>query len=165
MPIGHAIRGRGEIGVVVLHGWFGDHTLWEPTFPILDENRFTYAFVDYRGYGSSRELNGPNTIAQIVEDTLELADHLDWPSFAVVGHSMGAFALQRIAVDHPERIWGGVCVAPVPATAVKLDDERLELFEAAADDDAARRRIVDFSTGKRLSPVWVDHIVRLSREV
>ena len=49
MTLGHEIRGHGPQRVMVLHGWFGDHHAWAPTYALLDEQAFTYAFPDYHG--------------------------------------------------------------------------------------------------------------------
>ena len=50
MTIGHTIIGSGSQGVLVLPGWMGDYTVFNPMLPYLDTGSFTYAFVDYRGY-------------------------------------------------------------------------------------------------------------------
>jgi pimeloyl-ACP methyl ester carboxylesterase len=93
--IGHELIGRGPTRVVVLHGWLGDHAIWAPTYPFLDRDAFTYAFVDYRGYGASRALAGAHTMQEIAADAIALADHLGWRDFAAVGHSMGGMASRR----------------------------------------------------------------------
>ena len=40
--VAHDIKGTGDHHVVVLHGWFGDHQVWQPTYPLLDLQHFTY---------------------------------------------------------------------------------------------------------------------------
>ena len=42
-----------------------------------------------RGYGLSKEMEGPFDIATVAEDAADLVDHLNWDTFAVIGHSMG----------------------------------------------------------------------------
>jgi len=46
MIIGHTIYGSGKEGVIVLHGWLGDYTVFEPMLPYLDTDTFTSAFMD-----------------------------------------------------------------------------------------------------------------------
>src|ERR1700694_2447519 len=106
MAIGHEVIGEGARKVLVLHGWFGDHTVWSPTYPFLDRTGFSYAFLDYRGYGSSRSAKGEHTMKEISADALALADHLGWQSFSVVGHSMGGMAGSRRRGDAPGRVRG-----------------------------------------------------------
>jgi pimeloyl-ACP methyl ester carboxylesterase len=164
MVIGHRMIGSGKQGVVVLHGWFGDHTVFADMFPYLDTETFSYAFVDYRGYGLSRGIKGDYSMAEIAADALGLADHLGWQRFHLVGHSMGGMAVQRVAVDAPGRVRSAVCLTAVPAAGVPLDDAGQELFYGAADSDEKRAGIIGFSTGGRLSPSWVQWMVRRSHE-
>src|SRR5258708_9793458 len=101
--IGHFIHGQGPEGGLVVHGWFGDWRVFEPMLPALDESRFTFAFMDYRGYGMSKTQGGPFNIATIASDAAALADYLKWETFNLVGHSMGGKAALRLAADHPRR--------------------------------------------------------------
>ena len=87
MTIGHEVVGAGAKKVLVLHGWFGDHTVWAPTYPFLDTKQFTYAFVDYRGYGTSRGMAGEHTMKEIAADAIALADKLGWQSFSAVSYT------------------------------------------------------------------------------
>lgn len=164
MTIGHRIYGSGKSGVIVLHGWFGDHTVFDPVTPYLDSETFTYAFMDYRGYGLSRNIEGEHTMQEIASDALELADHLGWQQFHMIGHSMGGMAMMRVATDASDRVKSGVALAPVPPSGVPLDDDGQALFGGAADKDENRRMILDFTTGGRLSGQWLDWRVRCSRE-
>ena len=157
--IGHEIIGSGPNRVIVLHGWFGDHGVWSQTYPMLDKSQFTYAFVDYRGYGSSRAISGPHTMAQISKDTIELADGLGWKKFSLVGHSMGGMAAQRVAIDAPDRVESLVAVTPVPATGVPLPTEVLAVFEAAATNDQAAAGVIETSLGNRLSPAFTQMVL------
>jgi pimeloyl-ACP methyl ester carboxylesterase len=164
MTIGHELKGSGPEGVIVLHGWFGDHTAFAPMFPYLDSDTFTYAFLDYRGYGASRDMDGEHTMSEIASDAIELADHLGWKRFHVVGHSMGGMAMQRTAIDANGRVKCGVAITPVPASGVPLDEDGQALFGGAPDNDENRRAIIDFTTGGRNSGIWLDYKVARSRE-
>jgi esterase len=143
--------GQGPKHVFVLHGWFGDHGVWESVYPMLDTQRFSYVFVDYRGYGASGALDGPYSMARISTDVRDIAAHLGWSRYALVGHSMGGMAVQRVAIDAPQAVTAVVGVTPVPASGVPLPPEVLALFESAAHDDAAAAGVVEASLGHRLS--------------
>ncbi|MDB5945163.1 MAG: alpha/beta hydrolase [Ramlibacter sp.] len=162
--IAHQLVGTGPSPVLVLHGWFGDHGIWKPTYDLLDTGRFSYAFVDYRGYGASRHESGPHTMAQISADVRELADHLGWERFALVGHSMGGMAAQRIAIDAPQRVRAVVGVTPVPACGVKLPPAAMQLFESAAGSDEAAAVVVEGSLGQRLTPALTRLILKLKHD-
>ena len=162
--IGYEVIGQGPLKVLVLHGWFGDHTVWAPTFPFIDRDRFSFAFLDYRGYGASRRMSGEHSIKQISADAIELADHLGWDSFSVVGHSMGGQAAHRGAVDAPRRVQALVGVTPAPATGMQMPPEAEAMFVAVADSDETGQQIIGVSLGNRLKPEVGAHIMRFTRE-
>ncbi len=156
--------GHGPTPVLVLHGWFGDHSIWKPSYALLDTARFTYAFVDYRGYGASREIAGPHTMEQMAADAMEVADSMGWQRFSVVGHSMGGMAAQRLAINAPERVVALVGVTPVPACGAKLPPDVMAFFESAATNDQAAAGVVESSLGQRLTPALCQLILKLKRD-
>jgi pimeloyl-ACP methyl ester carboxylesterase len=161
--LAYDIHGTGQHHVVVLHGWFGDHQVWQPTYPLLDTQHFTYAFVDYRGYGASRNLAGEHTLNEMAQDAVAVADHLGWSQFSVVGHSMGGMAAQKVAIDVPDRVRSVVGVTPVPATGAPLPPEVLTFFEAAAHNDEAACGVIATSLGQRLSPAMTQWVLQHMR--
>lgn len=93
--------GQGPHPVLVLHGWFGDAHAFEPIEPWLSRERFSYFFMDCRGYGGMRDVPGEYSIDEVAGDALALADELQLDTFSVVGHSMGGMAIERMAVRAP----------------------------------------------------------------
>jgi pimeloyl-ACP methyl ester carboxylesterase len=91
----HKTIGNGPTKVIVIHGWFWDHRVFASIFDCLDTASHTYAFVDIRGYGNSRNVSGEYTISEVAADAIALADQLGWREFHVVGHSMGGKAAQK----------------------------------------------------------------------
>lgn len=164
MIIGHDIVGWGARKVIALHGWFGDHRVWQPMYPFLDRDKFSYAFLDYRGYGMSRSIAGAHTIKEIAADAIALADHLGWNRFFLVGHSMGGMAVQRVAVDAMSRVQAIVAITPVPASGEQLPPEVQKMFESVVHDDEAGMTVLGVSLGQRLSPTVPRHILRFARE-
>src|SRR3954467_15901405 len=61
-------------------------------------------FFDNRDVGQSSEADGPYTIADMAQDALALADHLELDSVQLVGVSMGGAIAQEMALAAPERI-------------------------------------------------------------
>ncbi|GAA3838580.1 alpha/beta hydrolase [Sphaerisporangium flaviroseum] len=155
----HDVHGSGPHRVIVLHGWFGDRSSFQKIRPYLDDDAFTYAFPDYRGYGEARDLTGEYSIAEIADDAIALADKLGWETFSLIGHSMGGMAIQRVMLDAPGRVRKLVGISPVPASGVPFDDQGWALFSGAADEPANRRAIIDFTTGNRLPGRWLDEMV------
>jgi len=160
--IGHTVFGRGAAKVIVLHGWFGDSSVFDPMLPALDPDALTLAFIDYRGYGRSRHIGGEYTLAEIAHDAIALADALGWERFGLLGHSMGGAAALRTTLAARDRVTRVLAATPVPAAGVPFDDAGRQLFESAAEHFAARQGIIDFSTGNRLSAAWTRHIAEQS---
>ncbi|MFD0273991.1 alpha/beta fold hydrolase [Kitasatospora sp. NPDC127111] len=156
MTISHRTIGTGEHKVLVLHDWFGTSAGWGQFLDHLDPEAFGYAFLDYRGYGERRDVEGEFTLAEIASDALALADQLGWAEFSVVGHSMGGKAAQRVLAEAPGRVRKLVGVAPVPASAYPLEGDAYDLFHGAAEHAANRRAILDLVTGNRACARWLD---------
>ncbi|MCB5179587.1 alpha/beta fold hydrolase [Streptomyces antimicrobicus] len=159
MAIAHRRIGTGAVRVIVLHDWFGTSANWGSVLDHFDPERFSYAFLDYRGYGDRREVPGRHDLAEIADDVLALADELGWDTFCLVGHSMGGKAAQQVLVRAPERVERIVGVAPVPAAPYPMDEATHSLFYGAAEDPAKRLAILDLVTGRRASRHWLAGMV------
>ena len=159
-----SLHGRGARKVIVMNGWLGCAHHWRPMLEALDPEAAEVAVFDYRGYGSRREVPGRYTFEEAAQDVLALADALGWSRFALVGHSMGGMAMQRVALAAPGRVERMLGLAPVGAGGTPMDAGRVALFESALQDLAVRARIVDFSTGQRLTRAFCEAVARDSWE-
>lgn len=158
--VGHVVHGHGPVRLLALHGWLGDSSSFLPLLPALDESRFTLACIDYRGYGSSRSMPGPFDINTIAQDAAALADRLQWDSYSVVGHSMGAKAALRLALNVPRRVRSILAITPVWAAKVPFDAPTLAVFRGAVADLTLREAIISNTTGARLPTAWSRHIAQ-----
>jgi pimeloyl-ACP methyl ester carboxylesterase len=159
----HKKIGDGPLKVAVIPGWFGDHRAYATMFADLDVKRFSYAFIDIRGYGNSRNETGGYTMAEIAADTLGLADRLGWRNFHVVGHSMGGKAAQKVAMDGGARVSSVVAITPVPAFAMPADEAVMGFFAAACENDDVALALIADSVGNRLSAVWLRRLLAGAR--
>jgi len=116
--------GHGPRKVLALNGWFGSSADWSAMNEALDPQAFTYVWFDYRGYGASIGRRGTYTFEETAQDVLELADHLGWERFSLIGHSMGGMAMQRVLLAAPARIERMVGITAVPACGSRMDDRR-----------------------------------------
>ena len=162
MTIPQLVIGRGPTKVIALHGWFGSATGWGMLPQLIDQDAYSYAFLDYRGYGARLNETGAYTIQEIAADALQLADELGWDRFALIGHSMGGSAVQRVFANAPARVTALIGISPVPASGVPFDDDGWGLFDGAAADDGNRHAIIDLTTGNRPSKTWIDQMVASS---
>jgi pimeloyl-ACP methyl ester carboxylesterase len=76
---------------------------------------------------------------------------------------MGGAGVLRVLAKAPDRVIKLVALTPVGAQGVPLDEAGQDLFYGAPDDDGRRFGIVDFTTGNRLTPTFVQSIVDWSR--
>lgn len=149
------VVGNGPTRIVAVTGWMGDHRLFEPFLPLIDKERYSFALLDARGYGSRIQEDGPYTVEQIAFDIVACADQLGWERFHVIGHSMAGMSAQRLAIDIPERLLSAILLAPVPASGAKIDEQRRDLLLAAVRDPDARKKLIDANTGGIRSDEWL----------
>ena len=162
MTVPQTVIGSGPTLVIALHGWFGSAQGWGDLPGLIDQDAYSYAFLDYRGYGARRDVDGRYTIEEIAQDAVTLADELGWNRFAVLGHSMGGSAALRVFADVPDRVSAVIGISPVPASGVPFDEQSWQLFDGAAENDANRYAIIDLTTGNRQSPTWINQMVAAS---
>lgn len=74
--LGCELIGAGPARIMVFNDWLTDCSSWTPMHPYLDTTRFTYAFVDLRGYGRSRAFRGRYDVNEAAGDAFTLADQL-----------------------------------------------------------------------------------------
>jgi pimeloyl-ACP methyl ester carboxylesterase len=104
-------------------GWF-----WRNQVSGLSQ-RFRIITFDNRGAGQSDKPEGPYSVSQMAGDTAGLLDALDIPSAFVVGHSLGGFIAQELALTRPDLVnrlvlastsFGGPNAVPITAEALDV---------------------------------------------
>jgi 3-oxoadipate enol-lactonase len=111
----------GDLRLSVLEAGTGDHVIYVhgvvttsnifPKYVGAYQPRFRGIAVDLRGYGDSEKPATGFTINQFSRDLIHLADALHIDKAVWVGVSMGGMILQRLALDHPERVRALVLVS------------------------------------------------------
>lgn len=132
-----AVEGVGETKVIVLHGWALDSSVWLATRALSDVSKFTFAYVDFPGYGVNRAAQLAEGIDGMAQVGIAAADELGWDKFAILGHSMGAETALRIATLVPERVTSVAAVTPVSPAGTPLDDDTFAGFAGAWADPGA----------------------------
>jgi 3-oxoadipate enol-lactonase len=154
--LGYECLGSGPVHVVILNDYLSDTSSWDGARTYLDLERFTFVFVDLRGYGRSRKLTGAFTLAEAAADVLALADAMGLARFALIGHSMSALIALHLAQHHADRIESTVLLAPSPPRGFGADDATIAAGRALAlADEPTQLAAFRERFGTRLSPMWV----------
>ncbi|MBD0021133.1 alpha/beta fold hydrolase [Gordonia pseudamarae] len=124
-----AVRTSGPLGsgttpVLLVHGMGSDHSTWRSTAALLRAAGRPVIASDLRGHGRSEHTTdyGLGTFA---DDLRAVIDALGVGQVDVIGHSLGAHAALRLAMDHPARVRSLVLeeVPPMPRDDADLAEE------------------------------------------
>jgi len=160
LHVARAGRPPAEADTVVLavHGITASHLSWGPVARELLARRPGVCVLapDLRGRGRSAAVGPPYGVATHVADLLAVLDQAAASRAVVVGHSMGAFVVARLAADHPARAAAVVLVdgglrLPVPA---QTPPDRA--IEALLGPAMARLRMT-FSSVEEYIAFWQAH--------
>lgn len=102
IQIYYEIHGHGK-PLVLISGIGYPLWQWHKMVPYLAKH-FQVVTFDNRGVGQSDKPAGPYTAQLLAADTAGLLDTLDIESAAIMGHSMGGFIAQAMALDFPEKV-------------------------------------------------------------
>jgi pimeloyl-ACP methyl ester carboxylesterase len=127
---------------------------WHKMVDYLAEH-FQVVTFDNRGVGQSDKLAGPYTAQMLAADTAGLLAALGIEKAAIMGHSMGGFIAQAMALDFPEKVselilcatnFGGPNHVPITAEAMAV------LSDVTSDP------LTRFTNGLKVStaPGWAD---------
>jgi pimeloyl-ACP methyl ester carboxylesterase len=94
-PTGHPI--------ILLHGYTDSWFSFSRVMPALAATYHVYA-LDQRGHGDSDRPEQGYSMADFAADVLAFMDAVELPSATLVGHSMGCFIAQQVALAAPERV-------------------------------------------------------------
>ncbi|HPM42249.1 MAG TPA: alpha/beta fold hydrolase [Candidatus Omnitrophota bacterium] len=97
---------------------------------------------DNRASGRSGMPKGKYSISDMAADTTGLLDHLKIKKCHVIGHSMGGYIAQEMALNYPERIERLVLEATAPASSIRnnvLLKDLLRRFQRGRDNEELMR--------------------------
>jgi lipase len=118
---------EAESIVLAVHGVTASLMTWRTVARELAEHsRACLLAPDLRGRGRSARLPGPYGIAAHVNDLIAVLDYLGVQRAVLVGHSLGAYVVARVAAEHPARTAALVLLdAGLPLDPVDDPDEML----------------------------------------
>lgn len=108
---------------------------WHKLAPLLAPH-YQVITPDNRGVGQSSKPPGPYTASLLAADTVGLLDALAIEQAVILGHSMGGFVAQALALEYPQRVrklilaatnFGGPRHVPItPAAMAVLTDTTVD---------------------------------------
>lgn len=102
IKLAYEVQGEGD-ALVLISGLGYPRWQWHKMVPFLAEHFQVVAF-DNRGAGESDKPVGPYSAQMLAADTVGLLDALGIEKAILLGHSMGGFVAQAIALDYPGRV-------------------------------------------------------------
>jgi lipase len=146
---------RGESVVLAVHGVTASLMTWRTVArKLAAHSRVSFLAPDLRGRGRSATLPGPYGIAAHVNDLLALLDHVGARRAVLVGHSLGAYVVARLAAEHPERAAGLVLLdAGLPLPPPDDPDETMRVAVA----QAVMRLGITFPSAHAYVSAWRSH--------
>ncbi|MEV0613968.1 alpha/beta hydrolase [Nonomuraea sp. NPDC050404] len=162
-------RGTGR-PLVLLHGGFLDHGMWEDQIPVLAARHRVIA-PDSRGHGRSANATEP---FRLCDDLAALLRHLDTGPAILVGVSMGAGTAVDTALEHPDLV-SAVVVTGAGASEPYFEDawtkQALATWHGAmavGDLEASVEAFTVLGMGPRrdlddLDPIVVSRVMRMAR--
>lgn len=150
--------GSGPAGadpVLAVHGITANSRAWLPVARALDGAAELLA-VDLRGRGASSALGPPYGMGPYTRDMLAVLDRCGIERAVLVGHSLGAYAVARLAADHPERVRAAILVDG-GLTLPGIENVDPEAFVTAFLGPALARLELTFATREEYHAWWRSH--------
>jgi len=98
----YELHGNGE-PLVLIPGLGYGGWMWHKMIPGLAEH-FQVISIDNRGVALSDKPAGPYTAQMLAADVVGMIEDFAIPKAHIMGHSMGGFIAQALALDYPERV-------------------------------------------------------------
>jgi pimeloyl-ACP methyl ester carboxylesterase len=89
--------------VILLHGWLGSWTLWQPTMEALGKKYRCYA-LDFWGFGESGKKRSSYAVSDFMELVQQFMDVLGIAAAPLIGHSMGGTTSLGTTIRYPDRV-------------------------------------------------------------
>ncbi|HHW68848.1 MAG TPA: alpha/beta hydrolase [Tenericutes bacterium] len=85
----HDVNQKGKKTILFVHGWPGNHKLFEYQFNQLSEFGYRCIGIDYRGFGNSDKPFNGYTYDQLADDLYNVIKALRLEDIILAGHSTG----------------------------------------------------------------------------
>jgi pimeloyl-ACP methyl ester carboxylesterase len=149
--------------VVFLHGFTDSWRSFECVVDLLPTS-IRSIMVSQRGHGDSERPETGYAAAELAADVAALLDALGIDAAVIVGHSLGSFAAQRLALDFPDRVRGLVLVGTGLGLKGRPAAEALLAEVSAVRDPITLEFTREWTRGVFVKPVPEEIVETLARE-
>jgi pimeloyl-ACP methyl ester carboxylesterase len=153
--------GSGE-PVIFLHGYTDSRHSFDLLQPILPRDLHAY-LLDQRGHGDSERPECCYAQQDFAKDVVAFMDALGIQRATIVGHSMGSFIAQQVALESPERVRALVLIGSAP-TANNEVIRGLNAEVARLQDPISPAFVRDFQASTVSKPVPDSYLATLVSE-
>jgi pimeloyl-ACP methyl ester carboxylesterase len=163
IKLGHKIIGTGKKNIIVLHELMGNYKNYEPIFPYLNTDDFTFVFVDLRGYGLSKDIEGVYSCVEASNDIKNLITQLDLEDVVLIAHSMSTLIAQKTALID-SRISKLILITPIPPTGIKLSQIAKDKLIDEMKENKNKIEEIVYSASKRHNKTWAKSRIKMAYE-
>jgi non-heme chloroperoxidase len=159
-------RKEGPV-LVLLHGYTDSYLSFERVLPLLPRSFHVYA-LDQRGHGDSSRPDCCYSPSDFASDVAAFLDSQGIQRAVLVGHSMGSFIAQQVALEHPQRVQALVLVGSAPTVHGNAVAAELKSYVDTLADPIDPAFVREFQAGtfyRPIPPSFLDTAVSESLKV
>ena len=124
----YQVHGQGEITLVFVHGWCGDHSYWNSQLPSF-KVYYNIVTIDLGGHGRSGSNRQDWTIEAFGKDVVAVVEKLDLSKVVLIGHSLGGPVILEAARSLSGRVIGLIGVDSLSDIYLEsLSPEEINIF-------------------------------------
>ena len=118
------------VPVLALHGWLDNAASFAAVAPLLPGIRLVALDLTGHGYSDHRPPGSHYHFVDFIPDVAAAADALNWPRFALLGHSLGGGIATFTAAALPERVTRLATIEGFGPPTSNPDDSPINLRKA-----------------------------------
>ena len=150
--------GPGE-PIILLHGLSDSWFSFSRVLPLLSTQHRVYA-LDQRGHGGSDKPKTGYLMRDLAADVIAFMDAKRIGRATILGHSMGSFVAQQVALSAPKRVSRLILVGSATAPAKYVGVEQLDSIVRSFKDPVPREFLREFQVSTIYDYVPADFIDR-----
>jgi pimeloyl-ACP methyl ester carboxylesterase len=149
----HVAEAGAGTPVVLVHGNFASRRWWAEQLSDPPDGLRLIA-PDLPNFGASDPLDAPITIDAYAGALARILDALELPAAVLVGHSLGAAVVERLAVERPERVLGLLLIDGAPPAGLPRPEEHYALLSGFVGDRDGLAAALAPMVGAAPPPYW-----------